>query len=178
MEYAALAIALIALIHARLRSASLRNRITDLEAEVRRRANSASEESDAKLAILRKLLVRIVEGKRVTRDMIEEERLWQDVLPDAGREISQQDDVLVLDVRTPQEHASGVIPGALRIPLGELEERHGEIPKDARKKLVVCEAGGRSAAACEFLSSEGFDELYNLAGGMSSYTGERLTPKR
>ena len=156
---------------------AVQRQIKDIEAEIRRQARASTDHADAKIAVLRKLLTRVVEKKTVTRDMIEEERLWQDILPDPGREMSTQDDVLVLDVRTPQEHSGGVIPGALLIPLGELEERHAEIPKDDRKKLVVCEAGGRSAAACEFLSGEGFDELYNLAGGMSAYTGKRDVPK-
>ena len=170
-------IGLAAMFFTTLNRKALKEKTRDIEAEIRRRANESREETDAKLTVLRKLLVRMVENKPVTREMIEEGRLWQDVLPERGLVLSKQDDVLVLDVRTPQEHSGGVIPGALLIPLGELEERHAEIPKDDRKKLVVCEAGGRSAAACEFLSGEGFDELYNLAGGMSAYTGKRDVPK-
>ena len=171
----ALAAVLLALV-VNSRVARQARRIEDLEAEVRRRAITASEETDAKLGLLRKLLARVVEGKTVTPDMIHEERLWQDIMPDAGRELAERSNVVVIDVRTPQETSGGVIEGAILIPVGELEERSGEIPKDDRQKLLVCAGGGRSAAACEYLSSEGFEELYNLAGGMSAWTGKTVPP--
>jgi len=52
-----------------------------------------------------------------------------------------------------------------------LEERWKEIPKDGRKTLVYCAGGERSAAACEFLSRQGYENLYNLAGGFHAWSG-------
>ena len=51
-----------------------------------------------------------------------------------------------------------------------------EIPRDGRRTLVYCAGGSRSAAACEFLSREGYDELYNLEGGFQAWSGPRAKP--
>ena len=74
-------------------------------------------------------------------------------------------------MRTPGEVAAGKIPGALHIPIDDLEARRAEIARDDRTKLVYCAGGGRSAAACEFLSSQGWTNLLNLEGGFQSWTG-------
>ena len=82
----------------------------------------------------------------------------------------------ILDVRTPQETAAGIIPGAVLIPIDDLESRRSELPRDGRKTLVYCAGGGRSAVACEYLSREGYGELYNLEGGFTSWSGPRAKP--
>jgi len=73
---------------------------------------------------------------------------------------------LVLDVREPFEFAQGHLPGAINIPLGQLERRVAGLPKDG-KLLVVCASGGRSSTAAEYLVSRGFakDKVGNLEGG-------------
>ncbi|MCB9914653.1 MAG: rhodanese-like domain-containing protein [Planctomycetes bacterium] len=83
----------------------------------------------------------------------------------------------VLDVRTPMETAGGVIPGAVCIPVNELPERLAELPKNHATTLVVCAMGVRSAAACQYLSEQGYDGLVNLDGGMSRWTGEKARPQ-
>jgi rhodanese-related sulfurtransferase len=72
--------------------------------------------------------------------------------------------VTVLDVREPIEWRYGRIDGALHIPMTELPDRAGELPRD-QQLLVVCKVGGRSAQATAFLREKGF-EAVNLAGGM------------
>ncbi len=84
-------------------------------------------------------------------------------------------DGLVLDVREPDEVAEGTIPGARHIPLGELQDRVGEL--DARQPVaVLCRSGGRSAMAAEFLDASGFVQVTNLDGGILAYTGDLGTP--
>ena len=73
----------------------------------------------------------------------------------------------VLDVRQPGEYQSGHVPGAHLIPLGELGERHTEVPTD-REVYVVCGSGGRSAAATEALNGAGYRAV-NVAGGTRSW---------
>lgn len=80
---------------------------------------------------------------------------------------------LVLDVRQPEEHASGHIPGCTLIPLGELPERLGELPTD-RPLHVVCRVGGRSAQATAFLRAHGLD-AHNMTGGMLAWRGPVAT---
>ena len=82
---------------------------------------------------------------------------------------------LVLDVREPDEVAEGTIPGALHIPLGELQERVGELDPGV-PVAVLCRSGGRSAMAAEFLDASGFGQVTNLAGGILAYSGTLGAP--
>ena len=67
---------------------------------------------------------------------------------------------VVVDVRSPEEHASGARPGSLNIPLGALEGRVKEL--DASKPVIVCCASGtRSALAAGILARHGFKEVVN-----------------
>ncbi len=77
------------------------------------------------------------------------------------------EDVLVLDVRQPEEHAEEAIPNSMLIPLGELEDRIDELEAYKDRPIVVyCRSGARSANACMFLSMLGFTNAVNLSGGM------------
>lgn len=82
-------------------------------------------------------------------------------------QLNQKEGALYLDVRTPAEVSEGAVPGALNIPLQELDRRYSEIPKD-KKLLVYCRSGRRSAAASSMLIQAGFKEVYNIRGGFSA----------
>lgn len=87
-------------------------------------------------------------------------------------ELSQNlDKYVVVDVREPYELRSGVIPGALTIPMAQLQNRLSELDK-SKSLAVVCASGGRSASASSFLSQQGFD-VSNVVGGMSLWIGSR-----
>ncbi|GAA5494022.1 putative adenylyltransferase/sulfurtransferase MoeZ [Rubritalea halochordaticola] len=78
-------------------------------------------------------------------------------------------DGILLDVRTPEEYAAAKIPGVTHhIPLQELPERYQEIPTD-QTIYVHCKLGGRSAKACQFLSSVGINNTTNVKGGIDAY---------
>lgn len=70
-----------------------------------------------------------------------------------------------LDVRQPNEVAEGSLPGALNIPLDQLPEHLSELDP-SRRVVLLCRSGARSTAAAELLTSQGFDDVVNLAGGM------------
>ncbi len=99
------------------------------------------------------------------------EATYQDVSPEKAQALIQEEDVKVLDVRTPQEFAEGHIPGATLIPLQELEGRLGELEKDGNY-VVVCRSGNRSTQASEILAENGFTNIHNMNGGMSQWTGD------
>jgi hydroxyacylglutathione hydrolase len=75
---------------------------------------------------------------------------------------------LVIDVRTAKEWKKDHIAGAMHIPLGELEQRAAEIPRD-RTAATMCEAGYRSSLAASVLARAGVDRLINVTGGMSAW---------
>lgn len=73
----------------------------------------------------------------------------------------------LIDVREPHEYAIANLGGTL-IPLGEIESRAAEIPRDGRV-IVHCKMGGRSAKAIEYLRSAGYTNLENLSGGINAW---------
>ena len=74
----------------------------------------------------------------------------------------------LVDVREPNEWAISDLPGSMKIPLGTLPGRVGEIPRDS-EVVVYCRTGGRSANAVEFLRARGYDKALNLAGGINRW---------
>jgi len=81
---------------------------------------------------------------------------------------------LLLDVRQPEEYKTGHIPGAMLIPLGELEARQEEL--DRNKKIITyCRSGHRSMAAAIALCGLGFDSVQHLASGILGWHYETIT---
>lgn len=73
----------------------------------------------------------------------------------------------LLDVREPTEVAGGTIPGAVNIPLGDLRDRLGEVPKD-RPVVVFCKVGQRGYFAERILVQRGYN-VFNLSGGYTTW---------
>lgn len=81
-----------------------------------------------------------------------------------------KEDFLLLDIRTKDEFEEKNIEDSINIPLGELLFNIDEIDEFRDKKIVVyCRSGHRSITACNILSMEGFDDLYNLEKGIIDY---------
>ncbi|WP_077620295.1 sulfurtransferase TusA family protein [Bacillus sinesaloumensis] len=85
--------------------------------------------------------------------------------------ISSGKEVLVLDVREAAEYAFNHIPGAVSIPLGELEERINELSEE-KEIYVVCRTGSRSDLASQKLTEKGYKNVINVLPGMSNWTGK------
>ncbi|MHB8586569.1 MAG: molybdopterin-synthase adenylyltransferase MoeB [Thermoplasmatota archaeon] len=80
-------------------------------------------------------------------------------------------DVVIIDVREPYELQIAAIEGAATIPLGQLPGRTAEIPRD-RDVVMVCHTGGRRGRATRFLRAQGFERVWNLAGGVAAWADE------
>ncbi len=88
--------------------------------------------------------------------------------PVADHRAAVGNDGQLVDVRQPDEVATGTLPGAINIPLDVLPERIGELDP-ARRVVVLCRSGGRSTRAAELLTAAGFGDVVNLAGGMLAW---------
>ena len=80
----------------------------------------------------------------------------------------------LLDVRQPGEYEEDHIPGAKLVPLGDLKEGTQDLDP-AKPTLVYCAIGGRSRVAAQLLSGRGFQEVYNLSGGIKAYRGDKAS---
>jgi rhodanese-related sulfurtransferase len=75
---------------------------------------------------------------------------------------------LLVDVREPEEHATGVAPGARLLPMRQLSARLAELPRD-RPVLLICNTQNRSRATLEALRERGWTNLRYVNGGMSEW---------
>jgi rhodanese-related sulfurtransferase len=87
---------------------------------------------------------------------------------------TKKGEFLLLDVRQPEEYEAGYIPGAMLIPLGELEARQGELDRD-KKIITYCRSGHRSMAAAIALCGLGFKGVQHLDGGILDWSYETIT---
>ena len=110
--------------------------------------------------------------------------LWQMLNGPGGSNISvneatlliNRQDALVLDVRETAEWSGGHIPNARHIALGHLAKHLSEIDKYKDKPIiVVCASGNRSSAACRTLKNAGYQQVFNLAGGIHAW-GDACLP--
>jgi NADPH-dependent 2,4-dienoyl-CoA reductase/sulfur reductase-like enzyme/peroxiredoxin family protein/rhodanese-related sulfurtransferase/TusA-related sulfurtransferase len=86
-----------------------------------------------------------------------------------------RESIFILDVRTKDEYDLGHIEGAVNIPVDEIRQNLGKIPRD-KKIIVYCGVGLRAYVACRVLYQNGFNEVYNLSGGYKMY--EVVTQKQ
>lgn len=70
---------------------------------------------------------------------------------------------ILIDVRTPEEFASGHIPGAVNISIDQLPQRLSEIPQD-KPVVLYCRSGNRSNQAAQILARAGYSQIYDLGG--------------
>jgi len=85
---------------------------------------------------------------------------------------SQSKGFFLIDVRSPGEHSSGVIPGTdMNIEFREIGDRHREIGAKLDDHIVVyCQSGKRSNIAAETLASLGYKYVYNVRGSINAWT--------
>ena len=78
---------------------------------------------------------------------------------------------VLIDVRSPEEHAGGFIPGTdLNIDFREIKTRHREIGVPVEEHIVVyCQSGHRSNIAAETLADLGYTHVYNVRGSMNAW---------
>ena len=81
--------------------------------------------------------------------------------------------VHIIDVREMREISQGTVPGAKPLPLATLPARLHEL-NQTDKIIVVCRSGVRSAHACMFMQEQGFENVFNLRGGVIGWAQGNL----
>ncbi len=93
---------------------------------------------------------------------------------DWTKQLQEDNNSVVLDVRTQEEVDQGIIPDTLHIDIYKGQGFINELEKLDKTKnyYVYCKAGGRSAQACAVMNQLGFNNTYNLIGGFSEWQGK------
>ena len=89
------------------------------------------------------------------------------------KRLAANEELTLVDVRTEEEVAQGMIPNAIHINFfsPDFMNKIDELEKD-KTYVMVCRSGARSGQACLQMMGLGFDKVYNLEGGMLGWTGE------
>lgn len=87
-------------------------------------------------------------------------------------------DTIIVDVRDPHEYIKGHIENSINLPLGKFSETISSLEKNKNQPIiVVCQTGTRSVPACKTLSKAGFEQVFNITGGMQSWEDSKLPIK-
>lgn len=87
-------------------------------------------------------------------------------------DIVQDENIVLIDVRTKEEYESGHIPKSINIPYTEIEN---EVDYDKDKPIAVyCRTGKRSKQTASTLEKMGYTKIYDI-GGIDNYEGELIT---
>lgn len=96
-----------------------------------------------------------------------DQEVWRDQLKEDANSV-------ILDVRTEDEFNEWIIPGAINIDIYKGQGFIDAIEEMDKSKnyYVYCRSGGRSGQACSIMSELGFENAYNLLGGIMNWEGE------
>lgn len=157
---------------ARKRAAALQDKLDEVRREATMKG-ADTEEVKADVDVVRKLLAAMANGHEVDGQMVREGRLYRNTnAADLQQSFEAGDKPYVLDVRSAQEWGTGHIPGAVHMPVDQLEQRLSEVRRDGKPMYVVCASGGRSSSASDYLAKRGYLNVWNVEGGMNAWRGE------
>jgi len=104
--------------------------------------------------------------------------IFRSISPQEAKTLMETRKNLVLvDVRSPDEMYEGSISGSRLIPFGELARGRMTLP-EGQPLLLICAVGGRSFAVGQYFSGKGYGEIYNLSGGISAWKAAGLPLQR
>lgn len=81
----------------------------------------------------------------------------------------QDNNIELIDIRTPAEVARGVIPGTKTLPMHLIPLKLDYFATPGKEFVIYCRTGSRSAQACMFLNQQGINNVTNLRGGIMSW---------
>jgi rhodanese-related sulfurtransferase len=99
--------------------------------------------------------------------------------PQRATELLNREDAVVVDVRPMADFSKGHIINAVNIPMNGFKNQMTQLEKHKEKPIIVaCRSGAQSSAACKLLRSSGFDQVYNLKGGILAWQSRNLPVSR
>jgi rhodanese-related sulfurtransferase len=85
-------------------------------------------------------------------------------------QLINRQDAVVIDVREADDYAKGHVLGARNVPLSQFETRVADLEKHKAKPVIVyCESGNRAGTAQATLRAKGFEQAFNLSGGVGAW---------
>lgn len=100
---------------------------------------------------------------------------FKSIGPTEATQLINQSEALVLDIREPKELSDGIIMDSMHVPLGQLSTSLTKLEKYRDRPIIAaCRSGARSAMACSTLSKNGFEQVYNLRGGIIAWQNANL----
>jgi rhodanese-related sulfurtransferase len=95
--------------------------------------------------------------------------------PLAATELINRQDAVVIDVRPAADFAKGHIINAVNIPMNGFKNQMAVLSKYKGRPIVIsCRSGSQSSAACHILRKAGFEEVFNLKGGVMAWENANL----
>lgn len=133
--------------------------------------NTSLEDKMKRLFIASLVLFSIVGCSSTSDGRLEEDQTTYKTIEIEQVEEYMEEGYKLVDVREIEEYNSGHIPGALNVPLSDIQQgKFGPLIED-EKYVIICRSGNRSVTASNILSEQKF-EVVNVKEGMSSWTGD------
>ena len=86
------------------------------------------------------------------------------------RALDTKADVIIVDVRTPDEHRKGHLEGSLLLPVDTVSEKAASVLKNKKKTLYIyCLSGSRSVKATDILLKLGYTKAFNMTSGLLAW---------
>ena len=116
-----------------------------------------------------------VVGLLIATEVVRRLQGAREISPVTATQMFNRENALLLDIRENNEFKDGRIGNAVHIPLGALENRLKELEKFKDRPIIAyCRTGQRSARACVLLRKHGFENVYNLGGGLLAWQNANL----
>ena len=115
--------------------------------------------------------IHIPDNGEVVRQAVTGQAMYKDINVAQAKEYIKSDpNLVILDVRTPDETKDGMVPNAIEIDYknSNFDTEINKLDK-SKSYLVYCKSGGRSAGACSKMNAAGFTNVVNMKGGYSAW---------
>jgi rhodanese-related sulfurtransferase len=101
------------------------------------------------------------------------------ILPQDATLLINHENAIILDVRQESEYVNGHIINSIHIPLNNLANKISSLEKYRNRPIIAnCMTGNRSSSACRTLKKHGFENVYNLKGGVMAWQNANLPLKK